>query len=57
MIKRNPFQKQTEPKRLDANLTKTANAVRKMGMIKPRSLIRRQNEEDERNVEQPKQEG
>ena len=58
MIKRNPFQKQTaEPKRLDANLTKTANAVRKMGMIKPRSLIRRQNEEDERNVEQPEQEG
>ena len=56
MIKRNPFQKQTEPKRLDANLTKTANAVRKMGTIKPRSLIRRQNEEDERNVEQPEQE-
>ena len=57
MIKRNPFQKQTEPKRLDANLTKTANAVRKMGTIKPRSLIRRQNEEDEGNVERPEQEG
>ena len=57
MIKRNPFIKQTEPKRVHADLTSVANTLRKLGRHKPKSLIRRQNEEDERNVEQPKQEG
>ena len=57
MIKRNPFIKQTEPKRVHADLTSVANTLRKLGRHKPKSLIRRQNEEDERNVERPEQEG
>jgi|14BtaG_2_1085337.scaffolds.fasta_scaffold04529_12 hypothetical protein len=58
MIKRNPFIKQPEPKRVHANLTSVANTLRKLGRYKPNSLIRERNEdeEDKRNVEQPEQE-
>ena len=58
MIKRNPFKKQPEPKRVHADLTSVANTLRKLGRYKPNSLIRERNEndEDKRNMEQPEQE-
>ena len=56
-MKRNPFQKQrSEPKGSNPNLTVAASIVRRMGKDKPKSLIRRQDGNDEGNVEEAKQE-
>ena len=56
-MKRNPFQKQrSEPKGSTPNLTVAASIVRRMGKVKPKSLIRRQDGNDEGNVEEAKQE-